>query len=121
MNINKMLISLGAALATSKVAHSISRIDADDLLGTIGLARRRNHFLMDAALVGAGAVIGAGVALLLAPTSGAEARAKLSEKLDDLGEAATTALRDVKNELPSLQVTRSTQNGNERKHQEHHS
>ncbi|HEX2735779.1 MAG TPA: YtxH domain-containing protein [Polyangiaceae bacterium] len=123
MNTRKILISLGAALATSKIAKTISRLDADDVLGTVGLARRRNYLLQDIALMGAGAAIGAGVALLIAPTSGAETRAKIGKKFDELGDAAGDALRQVQNELPNLQMGRTTQNNAERNRErhEHHS
>jgi hypothetical protein len=119
MNTSKILVSLGAALATSKLAKSLSRLDADDLLGTVGLARRRSYALQDAALIGAGAVIGAGVALLFAPTTGVEARAKIGKKFEELGDATTDALREVKNELPGLSISRPQ--GGERVRHEHHS
>jgi gas vesicle protein len=57
----------------------------NDVLGLVGLARRNSAFgrLMPVVgWIGLGAVVGAGTALLLTPSSGREMRAKLSDKLD---------------------------------------
>ena len=43
-----------------------------------------------------GALAGAGVALLLAPKSGAELRGDLSESMNSLKDSATRKVRDVK-------------------------
>lgn len=103
MDPKKLLFSLGAAIATSKLAKTVTHIDADDLLGTVGLSRRRSHALENIALVTMGALIGAGAALLFAPMSGPETRAKLKTKVDELGDAASQAVREVRDELPSMQ------------------
>src|SRR5690606_38529964 len=66
----KLLVSLGSTLAASRLAQSIGSIQANDMLRVVGLARRRNYFLENLALVGAGALAGAAVALLVAPASG---------------------------------------------------
>jgi hypothetical protein len=51
-------------------------LDGDDALGWLGLARRRGP-VASMATFGAGMVVGAGVALLFAPMSGAETRRKI--------------------------------------------
>ena len=107
MNAKKLLFSLGAAIATSKLAKTVTHIDADDLLGTVGLSRRRSHALENVALVTMGALIGAGAALLFAPMSGPETRAKIKTKVDELGDAASQAVREVRDELPSMQSVKS--------------
>ena len=48
-----------------------------------------------------GAAVGAGVALLIAPTSGEEARRKLGETARRLGEGAQDRLGAVKDEVKS--------------------
>jgi hypothetical protein len=69
------LILRGASVAAPWVA--ILRGDASGrALSWLGLTRRRSP-LQGVATFGAGAIVGAGVALLVAPTSGAELRARL--------------------------------------------
>lgn len=95
MNTRKYLMSLGAALATSKIARQLQALDSDDILGTIGLERRRSHVWESVAVFSLGAIAGAGAALLLAPASGRETRAKLGTELDRLA-------TEVKNEGPAM-------------------
>jgi hypothetical protein len=101
METKKLLISLGTAIAASKLVKSVSSIEMDDVLGTVGLARRRSggsDFLMGLGLVAAGAVVGAGTALLLAPSTGSETRRRLSDQASKLGNAALDAAREHKDE-----------------------
>src|SRR5262245_30054030 len=58
----KFLVSLGSTLAASRLAQGISNLETDDVLRVVGLARRRNYFIENLALVGAGALAGAAVA-----------------------------------------------------------
>lgn len=101
-NAEKLLVSLGAAVASSSIARSLSRFEADDLFGLVGLERRRSHALGALGLLGLGAALGAGVALLLAPRAGRETRAKLSKEMEKLGEVATEAAREVRAGAPAL-------------------
>ncbi len=55
-------------------------LGGDDVLGWVGLARRRGPFATVAAF-GAGMAVGAGAALMLAPMSGQALRAKILERL----------------------------------------
>ena len=48
-----------------------------------------------------GAAVGAGVALLVAPTTGEETRRRLGEKARHLGDEVDHALKGVKDELKS--------------------
>ncbi|MGC4064649.1 MAG: YtxH domain-containing protein [Polyangiaceae bacterium] len=98
MDTKKILMSIGAAIATSKLARTITAVELDDVLGTVGLARRRSCALENLALVGAGAVIGAGAALLFAPTSGREARQRIGDEATRLGQVAKDAIRERKDE-----------------------
>jgi hypothetical protein len=100
METKKLLMSLGTAIAASKLVKSVSNIEMDDVLGTVGLARRRSgsDFVMGLGLVAIGAVVGAGTALLLAPSSGRETRRRLGDQASKLGNAAIDAAREHKDE-----------------------
>lgn len=98
----KLLVSLGSTLAASRLAQSIGSIQANDMLRVVGLARRRNYFLENVALVGAGALAGAAVALLLAPASGTETRERMALELGKMKDSAVDALRDAKRQAPGL-------------------
>ena len=98
METKKLLMSLGTAIAASKIAKSVAGIELEDVLGTVGLARRRNHFLENIGLVIAGAVVGAGAAILFAPASGSETRRRLGSEASKLGGAAMDAVREHKDE-----------------------
>jgi hypothetical protein len=100
METKKLLMSLGTAIAASKLVKSVSSIEVDDVLGTVGLARRRSgsSFFIGLGLVAAGAVVGAGTALLLAPSSGRETRRRLGDQASKLGNAALEAAREQKDE-----------------------
>ena len=64
----------------------------------MGLARRRNHALENFTLIGVGAALGAGTAMLLAPMSGRETRQRISDQASNLGQAAKDAFREHKDE-----------------------
>jgi hypothetical protein len=98
MDNKRMLMSLGTAIAASKIAKTISGIELDDVLGTVGLSRRRGHFLENLGLVAAGAIVGAGAAMLFAPSSGRETRRRIGEEASRLGSAAMDAVKEQKDE-----------------------
>src|SRR3954454_2798427 len=77
----KLLVSLGSTLAATKLAQTISHLEADDVLGLVGLARRRTYLLENIALVGLGALAGAGAQLLFAPAAGTETRERMAYEL----------------------------------------
>lgn len=98
METKKLLMSLGTAIAASKVAKSVAGIELEDVLGTVGLSRRRSYFLENLGLVVTGALIGAGAAILFAPNSGSETRRRLGSEASKLGSAAMDAVREQKDE-----------------------
>jgi hypothetical protein len=108
----KFLVSLGSTLAASRLAQSVATLEADDVLRVVGLARRRNHFFENLALVGVGALAGAAVALLLAPASGTETRERVALELGKVKDQTLDALRDAKRQAPGLlqQIKDSTKN-----------
>jgi hypothetical protein len=98
MDTRKVLMSVGTALAASKLAKGISSIELEDVLGTVGLSRRRSHALENLGLVAVGALIGAGAAILFAPGSGADTRRRLGTEASKLGHAAVDAMKEHKDE-----------------------
>ena len=77
----------------------ITNMDKDDVLGMLGLEARRSHgsrMMTTLGTFGIGLLVGAGVALLLAPKPGSELRQTLRAKLrrDGKGEAVGTNSSD---------------------------
>jgi hypothetical protein len=98
----KFLVSLGSTLAASRLAQSISNLETDDVLRVVGLSRRRSYFAENLAHVGAGALAGAAIALLLAPASGTETRERMALELGRVKDSTLDALRDAKRQAPGL-------------------
>jgi YtxH-like protein len=95
MNLSKALWTLGSVIGAQQAAKAVRGVEWNDILGVIGLERRPSALsraLPALGLVAVSAAIGAGAALLLAPSSGQELRARLSDGLDDV----KTRLDDVK-------------------------
>lgn len=95
MQASKVLMLIGSALVNSEAGRRVASIEIEDVLGVMGLTRRRSHFMEGLALVGVGAAVGAGVALLLAPATGIETRKRLSQSVDKLGQQAVAKLEQV--------------------------
>jgi hypothetical protein len=72
---------------------------AEEIIRAIGLQAQRNSHASDmvpsVALFGAGLLVGAGLALLFAPSSGRELREELSERAADLRERAAAAIEST--------------------------
>ena len=98
-NTRNILLSIGAAIAGTKLVRAVSALGVDDVLSPFGLARRRGHLAGDLALLGAGMFVGGALALVLAPASGRETRKRLSRRADELGDAAATKLRELRDEV----------------------
>ncbi|HEX5098673.1 MAG TPA: YtxH domain-containing protein [Polyangiaceae bacterium] len=98
-NVRNILLSIGAAVAGTKLVRTISDLEMDDVLAPVGLARRRSHVAADLALLTTGMLVGGAVALIFAPMSGRETRQRLSRKADELGGAAANKLRELKDEV----------------------
>lgn len=95
MQASKLLMFIGSALVNSEAGRRVAAVELEDVLGVMGLARRRSYFMQDLALVGVGAAVGAGVALLFAPASGSETRKRLSQGVEKLSEQAVAKLEQV--------------------------
>jgi gas vesicle protein len=82
---------LDAVHAVTGLVAMLRRLDGDDALGWVGLARRRSP-LASMMAFGAGIVVGTGVGVMLAPSSGAELRRTILKRLTGLkDEAKATA------------------------------
>lgn len=102
INNKKFWLSLGSAIAASRAVQTVSHVNADDVLGLVGLARRRNTTLENVALIGLGAFVGAGAALLLAPTNGEETRRRVADSLGRAKEAGKEFVQEAKERAPEL-------------------
>lgn len=86
MDFSKTAQELGSATGVTDLIEAASELDFEDVLGMIGLERRPSalgRMLPALGLIAVSAAVGAGIALLLAPTSGTRLRAKLSDGIDD--------------------------------------
>ncbi len=104
MNVSKALWTLGSLIGAQQTAQVVRGFEINDLLGLVGLQRRRSTLqaiLPAIGLVALGAAVGAGTALLVAPSSGAELRQRLSERVDKLAEQ----FEDLQNHQPSATST----------------
>jgi YtxH-like protein len=87
-NISKALWTLGSLIGAqqaAKVVRSVGGVEWNDLLGVVGLERRPSLFsraMPALGLVAVSAAVGAAAALLLAPSSGEDLRARLSDGVD---------------------------------------
>jgi hypothetical protein len=100
MNISKTLWTIGSLIGAEHAVKVAHKFEIDDLLGIIGLQRRRSvaqMILPAIGLVSLGAAVGAGAALLIAPSSGADLRRRLSERLDKL----TDRIDEMQNHQPA--------------------
>jgi gas vesicle protein len=91
--------------------------EIDDVLGAVGLQRRRNtldRLLPALGFFGAGAAAGAVCALLMAPNSGAETRARLGNRIQNAKEQLDEGLRHTQERLQ--EATRSVEARIEHRH-----
>jgi hypothetical protein len=104
-----MALSLGAAVASAKVAYALSTFELDDLFRPVGLVRRHREWPKNLAFLGTGIVIGGVGALLLARSSTRDGIAKKARKP---GDAASNRVKSgsedqsagMNGSLPGLEV-----------------
>jgi len=73
----------------------------DEIVRALGLQARRSNgsdLIPSVALFGAGVLVGAGLALLFAPSSGRELREELGERAAELRDRASAAVESSKSE-----------------------
>lgn len=93
MKIRNVLMTVGAIASAAKIAQEMAGIDIDDIFGAVGLTRTRSRVVQNVAFLGAGALVGAGAAMLLTPKSGPETRRMIREQADRLSHAASEAVQ----------------------------
>jgi hypothetical protein len=97
--VQKTFLSALAGITSTGVAHMLTDFGVNDLLRPLGLERRRSSWPQNLACLGAGIVVGGVGALLLAPASGAETRAKVAKRVEELGEAATKQAQELRDQV----------------------
>ncbi len=100
----KRLLTVASLIGARRAVNAIRHLDVDDVLGIVGLERRSRwaeHLLPSLALAAVSAAIGAGTALLLAPTSGAELRRRLSSRAAEARERLSQTLGEHEGEEES--------------------
>jgi hypothetical protein len=86
MNFTKTALALGSAIGVRELLKSVESLRFEDVLGVVGLEHKPStvaRLLPAIGLITVSAAVGAGAALLLAPSSGSKLRARLSDGLDD--------------------------------------
>jgi len=84
-----------ASKNVKKIVGFLRHIDLDDIVGLVGLRRKRSP-LAAIALVGGGILVGAGIAMLMAPASGKDARRQIRKYFEGLGGRAMDEANEVK-------------------------
>ncbi len=87
--------------AIEQLSSTAREYSADDVLGLIGLERRRyatDMILPALGLFGLGLAVGASLGLTLAPRSGRQFRAQLGQKASDLREKITSTATQIAGE-----------------------
>lgn len=82
----KSAFAVGWSFGMNRLLQMAKQYDVDDALSVVGLSRRATaaeKVLPAIGLVAVGAVIGAGAALVLAPSSGRELRSRVSDGVTD--------------------------------------
>lgn len=103
MNFAKFAIALGTTVGARQLLRSVQNFGSYDILGSVGLERRRStmdRLLPALAWVGVGTAIGAGAALLLAPSSGKELRARVSQQIDEAKTRLDNGIHSFEESLP---------------------
>jgi len=80
--------------AVTGLLATLRKLDGDDALGWIGLARRRSS-LYEFAVFGAGIAVGTGVGMMLAPMSGQKLRAMILDQLRGAKTPAKESMTDA--------------------------
>jgi hypothetical protein len=79
MNTRQLITPVTRTLSAFPSMGALPQLGASALLGWVGLTQRRSRVGTRSALVAVGALIGAGTALLLAPSSGSDLRTRLGK------------------------------------------
>ena len=80
----------------TQILQQIRQLEADDLLSRVGLQKRRSSSSQIAPILGAlagGLVVGAGLGLLFAPSTGRELRSNIRDRAADLKDRGVAAVK----------------------------
>src|SRR5450432_4638244 len=102
MNLNKTLWTIGSMIGAQQAMKAVRRFELNDLLGVVGLERQPSilsRALPTLGLIAVSAAVGAGAALLLAPSSGSELRSCLSSGINDAKRKLDDKLDEAKNQF----------------------
>ena len=97
MNLLKAALALGSVTLAREAAVALQHADLRNVLEAVGLERKPRGLeraLPVVGLVTLGAALGAGAALLLAPSSGRELRARISGKVEEAKNELSERLRE---------------------------
>ncbi len=83
--LKKSLVAVAVALVGSQARSLISKIEIDDILQPMGLARRGVNWGPTFAVLGAGIVVGGSAILLLAPSAAGTLRERIVKNLEAAG------------------------------------
>jgi len=86
MDFSKTALAASSAIGIPELLQAVEDLRLEDILGAVGLERRPSalgRVLPALGLITISAAVGAGVALLLAPSSGSKLRARLSDGLSE--------------------------------------
>jgi len=95
MDFSKTVEAMGSAIGARELVKAVEGLNLDDALGVVGVERKSSslsHFLPALGLITISAAIGAGIALLLAPSSGRRLRARLADGIDDAKHRLTDSI-----------------------------
>jgi hypothetical protein len=104
MDFTKTALAAGSAIGIPDLIQAVEDLRLADILGAVGLERRPSaiaRLLPAVGLITVSAAVGAGLALLLAPSSGSKLRARLSDGLDD-------AKHRLSDSISKIETTRSS-------------
>ncbi len=91
MDFTKTVVAMGAR----ELLKAVEGLSLNDALGVVGLERKPSslsQFLPAIGLITVSAAVGAGIALLLAPSSGSKLRARLADGIDDAKHRLTDSI-----------------------------
>ena len=94
-------MALKGASTAAGILTTLRKLDRDDGLAWLGLARRRSP-LASVALFGSGVAVGAGLALLLAPMTGADLRAAIVGRTRDLKDKGVHAVEQAEEKVEKV-------------------
>jgi len=107
MDFTKTVAAMGSAIGARELIKAVEGLSLNDALGVVGLERKPSslsQLLPAIGLITVSAAVGAGIALLLAPSSGSKLRARLSDGIGD----AKHRLSDSINRLETTRNQRHT-------------